>query len=344
MELADIRKQIRTLELAESFFPSAVLFALTDLGVFGLLAQGPRTLDEIHAGTGGDRESLRAVLDAAVALGILASDERGYAPADPAFVECLGLPESPAYLGEWVRWLQATADALFDLPTVVRTGAPSAALQVVSRADTADIMARGMDAYARARGLEILDRIDVGAFRSLLDLGCGPGTYGLAIAERFPDTRVTLLDLETPIAIARENARQRGLEDRVEFVVGDALTYETSRRFDAILVSNILHMLGAEISVDLLRRCRAMLEPGGAMLVQAMFLHESRTRPRWAALANLILRCTAASGRNHDVTETAEWLRAAGYEDVRHVPFSVWNVNSCMIARRPAGEAASTSG
>jgi C-methyltransferase len=191
-----------------------------------------------------------------------------------------------------------------------------------------------MDAYARTRGLELVDRVDFSQFASVLDLGCGPGTYGFEIARRFPNTRVILLDLETPIGIARHLADQQGLVDRVEFIVADALTYETDRRFDAILVSNTLHMLGTQASLDLLHRCWSLIRPGGTIVVQAQYLDNSRTFPRWATLLNLIQRCVTPQGRNHAVGETSEWLRSVGFTDVRHVRFSFWNVNSCILARR----------
>ena len=43
-----------------------------------------------------------------------------------------------------------------------------------------------------------------------------------------------------------------------------------------------------------------------------------------------------------EAKQRAKLLRAAGYEDIRHVPFSLWNVNSCMVARRPASADAGT--
>ena len=335
IQFADIQKQVQTLELAESFFTSAVLFALYDLGVFRQLADGPQSLDALHHSIGGNRESLRGVLDAAVALKLLRVSDDGYFVRNDALLDCLGRAASPAYLGEWIAFLHGLTQPLFALATVVRTGQPSDALRALEQGEGSGLMTRAMDAYARTRGLELVDRIDFSRFGSMLDLGCGPGTYGFEIARRFPNTKVTLLDLETPIAIARTFARRNGLEDRVEFIVADALNYQSEVRYDAILVSNTLHMLGTEASIDLLRRCWRLLRPGGTILVQAQYLHDSRTFPRWATLLNLIQRCVTPHGRNHAVGETAEWLRTAGFIDLKHMPFAVWNVNGCMLAKRP---------
>jgi len=140
-------------------------------------------------------------------------------------------------------------------------------------------MTRAMDAYARTRGVELIDRIDFSQVRRLLDLGSGPGTCSFAIIERFPNVKATLLDLETPIRIAHGIAKEKGVTDRVEFIATDAMSYVTDEAYDAILVSNKLHMLGIEASLVLLRRRYNMLVPSGKIQVQAQYLDDSRTYP-----------------------------------------------------------------
>jgi hypothetical protein len=106
ISLPDVQKQVAVLEIAERFFDSVVLFALSESRVFHALASGSKTFDEIHGATGGDRRSLRATLDAAVALKLLSVQNERYS-ASEAMLDCLGREESPAYLGEWIAFLCA---------------------------------------------------------------------------------------------------------------------------------------------------------------------------------------------------------------------------------------------
>jgi tRNA1(Val) A37 N6-methylase TrmN6 len=55
-----------------------------------------------------------------------------------------------------------------------------------------------------------------------LDIGAGVGTAGLLLAWRVPGLRVTGIEID-PVALrlAGDNARLNGLDDRVEFMVGD---------------------------------------------------------------------------------------------------------------------------
>lgn len=337
VSLRDIQKQVATLQVAERFFDSVVLFALFESGVFKALASGPKQLPELHRSIGGDAESLRATLDAAVALKILSRSPAGY-QAEESLLECLGREDSRAYLGEWVTFLHVLAAPLLRLGTAIRTGEkPGALFEDMSGGDPepARRMTAAMDAYARTRGAEIAERLDLSGARTLLDLGCGPGTYALSILERNPGMHATLLDLAGPIAEARRFVAARGMSERVEFVVQDAMTYAPGRTFDVVLVSNTLHMIGPTGSAELLKRCYELVSPGGRLIVQAQYLDDSRTAPRWPTLLNLIQRVATPDGRNHAIGETSEWFAAAGFVDVKRVRFSAWNVNSCLIGYRP---------
>ncbi len=337
MPFSDIRKQVDTLQVAERFFDSLLLFALFELGVFRHLADGPRTLDELTSDTDGDRETLRALLDGAVALEILTLDGETYA-APEAYLACLGRDDSPAYLGEWITFLGALVSPIGQLAEAVRNGRPAGSMieGTEQRDDRpAKAMTRAMDAYARTRGVELAWRLDVSGVRTLLDVGCGPGTYSLAMLERHPELRATLLDLPGPIEVARGVVAERGLADRVTLAAADALSYVPEQAPELVLVSNILHMLGPETSQRLLAHCAEIVAPGGRIAVQAEFLDASRTSPRWPTLLNLIMQATTEGGRNHAVDETSQWLLDAGFVDIEHMRLSPWNVNSVLIAHRP---------
>ena len=157
----DVEKQAETLAIAERFFDSVVLFALFEMGVFTVLSFGPKTLQEIEDSTGGDVESLRATLDAAVAVKVLSKQDGRYA-ANEALLDCLGRQGSPAYLGEWVAFLHALMCPLSQLGEAIRTGSTPGALFEDMSGDNipSKRMTAAMDAYARSRGIEIADRLD----------------------------------------------------------------------------------------------------------------------------------------------------------------------------------------
>lgn len=77
----------------------------------------------------------------------------------------------------------------------------------------------------------------------VVDVGTGSGALALAIASELPQAAVLAIDISAnALELARENAEQLGLRDRVKFVQGDLLKPLVSRTGEAktvdIIVSN----------------------------------------------------------------------------------------------------------
>jgi ribosomal protein L3 glutamine methyltransferase len=72
----------------------------------------------------------------------------------------------------------------------------------------------------------------------VLDMCCGSGCIGLAVAAWMPETRVDLADLDSQaLSLARENTELLGLQERVELVQSDFFTSLRGRQYD-LIVSN----------------------------------------------------------------------------------------------------------
>ncbi len=72
--------------------------------------------------------------------------------------------------------------------------------------------------------------------RRVLDMCCGSGCIGLAVAAWLPDTRVDLVDLDAQaLNLARENAALLELEDRIEILQSDLFEAVRGRQYDLIV-------------------------------------------------------------------------------------------------------------
>lgn len=72
----------------------------------------------------------------------------------------------------------------------------------------------------------------------VLDLGTGCGAIALALASERPKARVTATDIsEAALAVARDNAAELGVQNRVRFLCGDGFEPLQDERFD-LIVSN----------------------------------------------------------------------------------------------------------
>ena len=113
----------------------------------------------------------------------------------------------------------------------------------------------------------------------ILDLGCGYGPIGLAVAAAVPGAVVTGIDVnERALLLARENARALGLADRFTAVtpegVADAASYDE-------IWSNPPSRIGKAALHELLLTWLPRLVPGGrAVMVVGKFLG-SDSLQRW---------------------------------------------------------------
>lgn len=90
----------------------------------------------------------------------------------------------------------------------------------------------------------------------LYDLGCGDGRIVVAAAEKYGIRAVGVDINPTRIAEARVNARRHGVEELVQFILGDA------KKVDFAEATVITMYLGADGNLRLVDRLRSQLRPG----------------------------------------------------------------------------------
>ncbi len=100
---------------------------------------------------------------------------------------------------------------------------------------------------------------------SVLDLGTGPGTQAMALAER--GFQVTATDLsETAVKKARALAKERGLS--IDFLQDDILECRLPGRFDIIFDRGCFHVFAPERRPDYLRCIDGLLRPEGHLFLK----------------------------------------------------------------------------
>ena len=338
-----VRDQIRALGVAEGFLDSSVLFALLRLDVFERIGTESKGLDELAEEIGAHPETLARLLNAGVVLELLETDDRSTYRL-PAHVSSVLVPSADeSYLGNWMRNLDYLRSALERLDQAILTSHPTVDPAAHLGADESSTreFTLAMHNYAALRGKELACFLDTSECATLLDLGCGPGTYAFHLGLRNPRLELYLLDLPGVLEVAKEVQARFSLENEVHYLPLDALKDEIPGSYDAVLVSNTLHMLGERESRRLIRRLYASVNEGGSLIVQAQFLHDDRMGPRWPVLLDLIQLCITAEGRNHSVSETRAWLEAAGFSSIEYQPMTLLNTNSLIrgyrLSRAPGG-------
>lgn len=101
----------------------------------------------------------------------------------------------------------------------------------------------------------------------VLDMGCGLGNLALAAAAR--GCEVLALDA-SPAGIESLSERARAAGLPVNATIEDARTFETDRRFDAVVSIGLLMFFDCDTARSLVRRWQAWVRPGGVMAVNVL--------------------------------------------------------------------------
>ncbi|TQS40042.1 class I SAM-dependent methyltransferase [Cryptosporangium phraense] len=153
----------------------------------------------------------------------------------------------------------------------------------------------------------------------LLDIGSGPGTITVDLAERVAPGRVTAVEVtENALALTRAEAARRGA-DSIDFLVADVHALDLpSDSFDVVHAHQVLQHVADPVAAlrEMIRVCR----PGGVVAVRDgdyrgfTWYPELPGLDRWLALYQAAAR--ANGGEPNAGRRLLAWAHAAGATDV----------------------------
>jgi SAM-dependent methyltransferase len=294
-------------ELTELYGATKALLAAEQSGLIASLIE-PASAAGHAERLGLDAAATGLLLDVLAALGLAARSGDVYGPTE-------GLRRAAGFGG------QTGMTSLWDhLPTFLRDGSRFVRMD-------GDAGERGkvyvgvvgalatlfeQTAAALAERLEPRSRI--------LDVGAGSGVWSLAMGARAPEATVTALDLPDVLPAFLARAGALSLSGRVETIGGDFHTTPLGeRRYDRVVLANVLHLEPSAEAAALVERAAAALDDRGDLVVIDALAAGTRERDLSRTVYALHLGMRTDTGRNHPLEEISGWCRAAGLERVETV-------------------------
>ena len=306
----------------QAFTKSLVLFVANDMGVFECLSQGALGLEEIVARLKVDRKGARILLDALVALRYLRKSGALYENRSDTARYLTS--ESPEYVGAMLSHSYHSLGRRLRLEDVVRKGQKSKRklpeFQATDAAERKSVrkFTVGLDQSSRMTARLVAEILDLNGTETMLDLGGGAGTYSIALAEKWPSLRPTIFEAPIPARLARARIKKAGLAKRVSVATGDFLKDDLgAERYDAALISNIIHIYSADQNEKILRKVHRALRPGGMIVIKDMFVNDGRDGPFYPLMFALTMLMFTDEGDTYTSSEVTDWLREAGFERIR---------------------------
>ena len=163
-----------------------------------------------------------------------------------------------------------------------------------------------------AKNLSQVVKKEEGTF---LDIGGGLGVLCVQIKKVHPKFKCINLDIKSVEEFALQYVKEK-CEGEVEIVSGDMFNAEESfPTADVIALGNILHSWSEEKKINLLKKCKASLNEGGALLVVEDFIDNEREKDS-NGLTMSVAMAAFCGGNNSSFNDIEKLGLDAGFSKV----------------------------
>ena len=299
---------------------SRCLYAVAELGIADLLADGPANIEKLAEATGTHEPSLYRVLRLLAAVEVF-EEQEGRSFRLTTIGERL---RSDAAVGmrSWATFLEALGGVrpFAHILQTVRTGIPGLEIEfgdglfdfLATHSDKAATFDRAMAERTTAFAASVADSYDFRDVRSVIDVGGGNGTLLVEILRKHSHLHGLLF--ETPNVAARADAMLDAVElaDRCEVLAGSF--FETvPAGADCYLLANVLHDWDDQRAIQILRNCRRSMTSGGRVLLIERLIPEDGGDPVPTLLSDINM-LILTGGRERTNTQYRDLLAGAGLE------------------------------
>lgn len=311
-------------EMLQAHQRTAALKAAIDLDLFTAVGNGLGDVCSIAKHCSASERGIRILCDFLAINGILVKEDGHYrhSAVSAAFLD----PRSPSSLASIAQFLgnPEMRKPYEHLADIVRHGRSSLPGDGMVKAENpawvqfAETMAPMMAPMAGPLGAVVLE----GHNRPMrvLDIAAGHGLFGIEIAKQNPQAHVTGLDWAPVLRVALENARNAGVHERYDMLPGSAFDVDFGGPYDAVLLTNFLHHFDQPTCVNLLKKVRRALKPGGKAATLEFVPNEDRISPPIPASFSMTMLTTTPSGDAYTLSELTAMYSDAGFANMQAHP------------------------
>jgi 2-hydroxy-4-(methylsulfanyl)butanoate S-methyltransferase len=333
--ISDVREITR---IAYGFKASKALFVGVELDLFSLLAGSGKSLSSLAEATGVAEDRLETLLTALTSLGLLVKSDDRYHNA-PACEEYL-VRGKPAYFGDYLSLQtdQFLFPAFNDLGSLIK-GEETRGLwrdyeTLMQDEEIADRFSRGQHAGSLGPAVVLSKQVDASGRTSLLDVAGGSGAFTIMLCKRNPGLSATIFDFPTALDTARGFIDGAGLNGRVAFAAGNAITGDWPQGHDVVLMSYLFSAVPKTALPVLLKKAYAALPSGGSLIVHDFMVEDDMNGPRDGALWFLTCMFNSPEGGVLTPGLLLDLCEDAGFENAQ-VRDLIPGLTKVLVARSP---------
>jgi hypothetical protein len=297
---------------------SRCVYAVAELGVADLLADGPMSSAELATATATDEPSLYRVLRALAALGVF-EEQDGRRFTLSVIGERLRTG-APAGMRSWAIFLEALGGVspFAHILETIKTGRPGHEIEfgmdlfefVAQNPEAAALFDAAMSERTAAYAPSVAEACDFSDVRTIVDVGGGKGTLLVEILRRHAHLSGILFEIPTVATRADAVLDATDIADRCRVLAGDFFV-RVPEGADCYVLANVIHDWNGPRAIEILRNCRQAMSGAGRVLIVERLIPEDGADPVPTLLSDINM-LVLTGGRERTNAEYGKLLQAAG--------------------------------
>ena len=320
-----IPPQAQLVQMATAYWVSRLVYLAAQLKLPDLLAEGPKTAEELASLSSTHGPSLYRIMRTLASLGLFTENtERRFSLTPLGTALKTDTPGSArasvlTLAGPWF------AGPLDDLLYSVQTG--KTVFEKVyglplfdwlaRHGDEASMFSETMVGFHGMEPAAVAEAYDFSHYESIIDVGGATGNLLSAILRRYQTPRGVLFDMPHVVRDAPTLIRERGLADRIKIESGSFFESVPTGP-DVYLLSHVIHDWSEEQCLTILGNCRRAMKPGARLLIIEMVLPADDT-PHPGKMLDIIM-LALPGGQERSEPEYRSLLGKAGFRLAQVVP------------------------
>jgi len=346
MTILDITPKIspeKICAMADSYQNFQVLFTAVKHDIFTVLSEEPKTAEQIAQEIGTDSYITEKLLNALVAIGLLAKGSGKY--ANTALAETFLVKGKPFYQGDYIKTAKTISVGTSPYDDWAKIG--EAFEQGYVQPDAGDMPGWGL--YDESFSLtmkEVAIRGEVQATaevisnyiwfkdaKKLIDLGGTHGLYAIAFADKNPELEATLFDFPGVPALANAKSliNQYEMNGRVKIQEGNFMGGDIGEGYDIVFISHV-YLQGAILDA-VLSKIHSVLNENGRFVLKNCVIHKNRKESLASAVWDLDMCFWGDEQQMFSIDEYVDLIEAHGFkvENVAKIEECAYGPPSAII-------------
>ncbi|MGF6603638.1 hypothetical protein P3T23_008392 [Paraburkholderia sp. GAS448] len=315
----------RLLELIQMRLISEAIHVVAALGIADLLADEPRSIEQLAEAAGATARSLGRTMRALSSFGVFSEEMPGRFALGPLGELLRRDAEGSLYSAALFFGGEAGASVVELFEHCVKTGenvgqklagASNCFDWLLSTPERTKLFNATMTAFSTLHMIGVLEAYDFSPATEIVDVGGGHGRIIADILTRNPGMHGILFDLPHALAGGQSTIAQAGLEDRCEVMSGDFFA-SVPAGGDTYILSRVIHDWDDEKATAILKTVRRTIAANGKLvLLEAMLRPAARTIYPELSDLNMLL---VTGGCERTEAQYRALYRAAGFELIQTV-------------------------